>query len=260
MSNKIKITKFFKILHTENEAEIISSFNLIPEKIKKYIITKAEKILKDPENHSATSVKNSKRIQKFISKKFAKAPKFRMPTKPKKSISDLIVDIHIVDLSLFSRNDERFEISDLSPHEQKVFTKIYDFLEDHDGEKLNIDDIKLQDGSKKTLILNNSSEVLKIYPWRGIYDKEKKSYQTVKELGVEYLFVPQYDWDNDSMTARAIKLDSVLAKVEAKANVSYFLKALEPYGYTLTDLKHGDNIGMIRDENIIFDIKSLRKL
>ena len=126
MSNKIKITKFFKTLHTENETEIISSFDLIPEKIKKYIITKAEKILKEPGNHSATSVKNSKRIQKFIKMKL----KFRMPTMKNPKISDLIVDLHLKDWNLFSSwyKDDRFEIADLEPEEQKIFAKIYDIL------------------------------------------------------------------------------------------------------------------------------------
>ena len=170
---------------------------------------------------------------------------------------NVIVELQEDTLNLFVRDinaKKYFTRDDLNKKQIKVYDKLYKFLK-----KYNIRDanqIDLQDGAKKTLIIENVPEVFKIYKSKGVYDVEKKAYSKIKEKGVQEYFVSQYDFDNDSLTAIAEKIESNQPKY--KDSREEILKALESKGMAMTDLKYGDNIGHISGKDVVFDVKSLK--
>ena len=121
-------------------------------------------------------------------------------------------------------------------------------------------DITIYDGAKKTVISNKSDIVLKLYPRNGksLYLKEKKNYSIINKNNLHHLFVKQYNWDDNSLTANATKIDSM--KPIFPNSAKKIQEKLLEKGFMATDISMGDNIGHHKGRDIIFDVKSLKKI
>ena len=137
---------------------------------------------------------------------------------------------------------------------KKVYDKLYNFLKRH--KVTNANRIDLQDGAKKTLIFSGIPVVFKIYKSNSVYQTEKKAYSDIKKRNLGKYFVKQYDFDDNSWTALANKLDSNRPKyLNSREKI---INALQSKGVKMTDLNRGDNIGHYNGKDVIFDVKSLK--
>ena len=170
---------------------------------------------------------------------------------------NVIVEIQEDTWNLFVRDinaKKYFVRNDLSFHQKKVYDKLYNFLKRH--KVTNANRIDLQDGAKKTLIFSEIPVVFKIYKSNSVYQTEKKAYSDIKKLNLEKYFVKQYDFDDNSWTALAGKLDSNRPKyLNSRQKI---INALQSKGVKMTDLNRGDNIGHYNGRDVIFDVKSLK--
>ena len=148
---------------------------------------------------------------------------------------NVIVELQEDTLNLFVRNinaKKYFVRNDLSSHQKKVYDKLYNFLKRH--KVTNANRIDLQDGAKKTLIFSGIPVVFKIYKSNSVYQTEKKAYSDIKKLSLEKYFVKQYDFDDDSWTALADKLESNRPKyLNSRQKI---INALQSKGVKMTDL------------------------
>jgi hypothetical protein len=170
---------------------------------------------------------------------------------------NVIVEIQEDTWNLFVRDinaKKYFVRNDLSSHQKKVYDKLYNFLKRY--KVTNANRINLQDGAKKTLIFTGVPVVFKIYKSNSVYQTEKKAYSDIKKLNLDKYFVKQYDFDDDSWTALADKLDSNRPKyLNSREKIT---SALQSKGVKMTDLNRGDNIGHYNGKDVIFDVKSLK--
>ena len=106
------------------------------------------------------------------------------------------------------------------------------------------------------MIFTGVPVVFKIYKSNSVYQTEKKAYSDIKKLNLDKYFVKQYDFDDDSWTALADKLDSNRPKyLNSREKIT---SALQSKGVKMTDLNRGDNIGHYNGKDVIFDVKSLK--
>lgn len=170
---------------------------------------------------------------------------------------NVIVELQEDTWNLFIRDinaKKYFVRNDLTSHQKKVYDKLYNFLKRH--KVTNANQIDLQDGAKKTLIFSKIPVVFKIYKSNSVYQTEKKAYSDINKLNLEKYFVKQYDFDDDSWTALADKLDSNRPKyLNSRQKI---INALQSKGIKMTDLNRGDNIGHYNGRDVIFDVKSLK--
>lgn len=170
---------------------------------------------------------------------------------------NVIVELQENTWNLFIRNinaKKYFVRNDLTSHQKKVYDKLHHFLKRH--KVINANRINLQDGAKKTLIFTGIPVVFKIYKSNSVYQTEKNAYSDIKKLNLEKYFVKQYDFDDDSWTALADKLDSNRPKyLNSRQQI---INALQSKGVKMTDLNRGDNIGHYNGRDVIFDVKSLK--
>tara|TARA_Y100000591_G_C21824837_1_gene695989 strand:- start:1481 stop:2128 length:648 start_codon:yes stop_codon:yes gene_type:complete len=170
---------------------------------------------------------------------------------------NVIVELQEDTWNLFVRDinaKKYFVRNDLTSHQKKVYDKLYKFLKRYKIKS--VKRIDLQDGAKKTLIFSKIPVVFKIYKSNSVYQTEKKAYYDIKKLNLDKYFVKQYDFDDDSWTALADKLDSNRPKyLNSRQKI---INALQSKGVTITDLNRGDNIGHYNGRDVIFDVKSLK--
>lgn len=170
---------------------------------------------------------------------------------------NVIVEIQEDTWNLFVRDinaKKYFVRNDLSSHQKKVYDKLYNFLKRY--KVTNANRINLQDGAKKTLIFTGIPVVFKIYKSNSVYKTEKKAYSDIKKRNLGKYFVKQYDFDDDSWTALADKLDSNRPKyLNSRQKI---INILQSKGVKMTDLNRGDNIGHYNGRDVIFDVKSLK--
>lgn len=170
---------------------------------------------------------------------------------------NVIVELQEDTWNLFIRDinaKKYFVRNDLTSHQKKVYDKLYNFLKRYKIKS--VKRIDLQDGAKKTLIFSKIPVVFKIYKSNSVYQTEKKAYYDIKKLNLDKYFVKQYDFDDDSWTALADKLDSNRPKyLNSRQKI---INALQSKGVKMTDLNRGDNIGHYNGRDVIFDVKSLK--
>ena len=170
-------------------------------------------------------------------------------------IQKIILDLQKETWNLFCRNGDDFTRDDLNEQERKIYDKVYLFIKNNRVKS--VSDLILKDGAKKTLISKNSDKVLKIYT-KGVYIVERDAYEKIIANGLHEHFVEHWSFDDDSFTAYAKKLTS--SKPLNENAQLLILGVLHAKGLTMTDLKYGDNIGHINGRDVVFDIKSLKKL
>ena len=158
--------------------------------------------------------------------------------------------------------DESFDTTKFTSRsnirDKLIYDKLVDWLDLAKVREYN--DIIVHDGSKKTFTSTKSDIVLKVYPSNALslFLKEQDNYDIINRLEISHYFVKQYSWDRLSLTALAIKLDGNQPKYPDSMQKIMDLLVLK--GYTMGDLHLGDNIGHYNGTDVIFDIKSLKKL
>ena len=171
------------------------------------------------------------------------------------------MEAHLKDWNLFSswNSDENFTKQDLDSDDQLIFEVIKNFLKNKCKIKKNSKIIVL-DGAKKTILVPDCVNVLKIYPKsaRSVYNIEKKNYEIIKKNNLLQYFVPHTNFQDKNLTCiskKVIPYPNPPDKI-----INEILSKLADKNLTLGDVQYGDNVGKYKGSFVVYDIKSLKKL